>query len=50
MDYVKLKNSRVQKQIDIEQGKINKEQDKYKDYVKELELQLEEAEKDARMA
>lgn len=50
MDYVKLKNTRVQKQIDTELGKIAKEQDKYKDYVEELKERLDEAEKDARTA
>ena len=50
MDYVKTKNKRVQQHIDVENGKIAKEQDKYKDYLEELKVKLDEAEKDARMA
>ncbi len=50
MEYVRQKNRRVQAQIDVEKTKIEAEQDKYKDYVKELQEKLEEAEKDARMA
>ena len=50
MEYLTLKNSRIQGQIQDEREKIKQEKGKYNHYVEELKNKLDEAEKETRLA
>jgi predicted nuclease with TOPRIM domain len=50
VEYEQLKNRKVVEQIQIEQGKIDKIKDKYKDRQVQLQEKLEEMNKDLKFA
>ena len=50
IDYEALKNKKIQTQIDVEQGKIQKIKDKYKDRKVTMEVKLQDMEKDLKFA
>lgn len=50
MGYIRVKNDRVEDDINNEKKKILTEKDKYAHFVKDLELKLDESEKEQRIA